>query len=301
MTWKNILGTAYGCMMAVFIACCPAVKAADMDPAATTTLAEQYLLLKLPKTDRVAFSGELDFQGADVGSGSILYPAPNAAGLIAALITHGLIVESQKSSQRTEAQKRADRIMEPFSPALENFSYPELAHPWLSGDSPSSPKRLAEDAASQEKGEWLIESAPVFLMAQDHRSLVLDNQVSIRTPGASEEAVQQVRVQIVSPPEESQDPTAAWTTDKGRKLKETCSRLFTESMDIALGVKADSTADRPFRTVRYLAGNAEKMERAQVIDKRCGRLLIKNLRGTLMSVPVKPLDTDCPKVGFGGI
>jgi hypothetical protein len=48
-----------------------------------------------------------------------------------------------------------------------------------------------------------------------------------------------------------------------------------------------SNNDQPFRTIRYLEGTAEKMERAQLINEHCGRLLIKTLRGSLMSVPAK--------------
>lgn len=48
-----------------------------------------------------------------------------------------------------------------------------------------------------------------------------------------------------------------------------------------------SNTDQPFRTIRYVEGTAEKMERAQLVSEHCGRLVIKTLRGSLMSVPVK--------------
>ena len=45
-------------------------------------------------------------------------------------------------------------------------------------------------------------------------------------------------------------------------------------------------AEAPQRTVRYRQGNAERIERAQVLAERCDRLLLRNLRGWLLSVPV---------------
>ncbi len=37
-----------------------------------------------------------------------------------------------------------------------------------------------------------------------------------------------------------------------------------------------------------MEGGTERIERAQVLHEQCGRLMIKTLRGALMSVPVAP-------------
>jgi hypothetical protein len=53
-----------------------------------------------------------------------------------------------------------------------------------------------------------------------------------------------------------------------------------------LDASAEDT--KPFKMVRYPEGGAEKMERTQIINDRCDGMVIRNLRGAFMSVPVKP-------------
>jgi hypothetical protein len=57
---------------------------------------------------------------------------------------------------------------------------------------------------------------------------------------------------------------------------------------------AKASPDAPHRTVRYRLGGEERMERAQVLSERCDRLLIRNLRGWLMSVPVQCAQETAP-------
>jgi hypothetical protein len=216
----------------------------------------------------------------------MLYPAPNAVVFLASVITHGLIVESQKSSQRKEAQEHADKVLDSYQPILSAFSYQQLVRPWVDGMLPESSKALIGDAQSLGSNDWLIETTPVFLMAQDQRTLILDAIVSIRAPGV---AGYQSRIRVISPTEESEDPAGTWTADQGKKLKEVSAWLFSESLNIAMSTAVAGTdkIDQPFRTIRYLEGTSEKMERAQLIGEHCGRLIIKTLRGLLLSVPVK--------------
>jgi hypothetical protein len=49
--------------------------------------------------------------------------------------------------------------------------------------------------------------------------------------------------------------------------------------------------------VRYNEGGTERMERAQVVSEQCGQLVLRTLRGNLISVPVKsavPGEASCP-------
>jgi hypothetical protein len=245
--------------------------------------------LKLPEDDKVMFSGAVDHDGASVGSHSMMYPAPNAAGFIAAVITHGVIVESQKSSQRKKAQESADKVLAPYQAILNTVSYQQLARAWADGTLPESSRKLIGATESPGSEEWLMKIAPVFVMAQDRRMLSIDALVSIYGPSASGDAAYQSRIQVISPAVESEDPAGAWAADEGKKLKEVSTWLFSESVNIAMRMAVDGTGknDQPFRTVRYLEGTAEKMERAQLVSEHCGRLLIKTLRGSLMSVPVQ--------------
>lgn len=249
--------------------------------------------LKLPKTNTVAFSGALDFEGANVGTPSMLYPAPNAAAFLVSVVTHGLIVESQKDSQRKKAQEQADRVLEPYRSILDAMTYPQLAQPWLEDSFPESRKKLLADDVSPEAGDWSMESVPVLLMAQNQKALILDNLISVRAPNASEDAVQHLHIRVISPTVEGQDPASSWMADQGSKLKKMSVWLFSESMRIAMDKAIpDASNDQPFRTIRYMSAGAEKMERAQLISQSCDRLLIRTLRGSLMSVPARPLPSN---------
>ena len=245
--------------------------------------------LRLPDDGKVAFNGALDHGGASVGSPSMLYPAPNAAGFIAAVITHGLIVESQKNTQRKKAQENADRVLDPYRSLLDVVTYEELARAWGERMPQEGARKLIGPSEAPAIGEWLIEAKPVFTMAQDQRTLRLDAAITIRAPDAADSAASQYHILVISPAVSSESLTEAWTASEGKALREASAWLFSESVEIAMRATTDNVemADRPFRTIRYLEGQTEKMERAQLISEHCGRAIIKTLRGALMSVQLK--------------
>lgn len=284
---RSRLGTllgVVGCVMTLGLNTCLAAEAVG----GQATRGRSWTL-KLPTDDRVVFSGALDFEGASVNSGSMMYPAPNPGVFLASVITHALIVGVQKNSQREKAQESADKVLDPYQSILSVVSYQELAHHWVDGMLPGSSRKLISAAESPGRDEWLIETTPVFLMAQDQRTLSLDAVVSIRAPGAPASAGSQSHIRVIAPAEGSTDLAATWVADQGKKLKEVSAWLLSESLNIAMSAAIDGSGQtgQPVRTVRYLEGTTEKMERAQLISERDGRLLIKTLRGSLMSVPVK--------------
>lgn len=291
--WLRLgLGKALGafcCVMTLGLATGWAADSTESEPGAGGVIGGRGWALKLLEDDQPVFSGALDYDGASVGSHSMLYPAPNAAGFIAAVITHGLIVESQKNNQRKTAQESADKVLDPYQSLLSTISYRQLAQPWVEDVQPGAGRKLIDATESPKSDEWLIEATPVFLMAQDRRTLSLDVLVSIREPGAKGDNGHQQRIRVISPAVEGEDPVGAWAADEGRKLKEVSAWLFSESLNIAMRTVIDGAGknDQPFRTIRYLEGTAEKMERAQLISEHCGRLVLRTLRGSLMSVPVK--------------
>lgn len=286
------LGTllwVFGCVMALGFNACLADEPVGTERADGLVTLGRSWTLKLPTDDRVVFSGALDFEGASANPGFMMYPAPNPGVFLASVVTHALIVGTQKSSQREQAQESADKVLDPYQPILSTVSYQELARRWVDGMLPGSSRKLIGAAESPARDEWLIETTPVFLMAQDQRTLSLDAVVSIRAPGAPASAGSQSHIRVIAPAEESADLAATWTEDQGKKLKEVSTWLFSESLNIAMSAAIDGTGQtgQPFQTIRYLEGKTVKMERAQLISEHCGRLIIKTLRGLLLSVPVK--------------
>ena len=292
----KVLG-AFCCVLTLGLSSCWAATSTESDSGVGQVAARSWSL-KLPADDKLVFSGALNSDGAGVNSPSILYPAPSVGGFIAAVITHGLIVESQKIRQQKKAQEDADKVLDPYQSILSLITYPQLARPWVEKMQPGSGRRLVSATESPQSDAWLIEATPVFLMAQDRRTLSLDSLVSMRAPGTTENTGLQYRIRVISPVVESEDSAGAWSSDAGKKLNEVSAWLFSESLNIAtqMAIEGTDKNDRPFQTIRYLEGTTEKMERAQLISAHCGRLLIKTLRGSLMSVPAK---TSMPPVSSG--
>ena len=92
----KVLG-AFCCVMTLGLSSCWAAKSAESDYGDGQVIGDRSWSLRLPADDKIVFNGALNSDGGVVSSPSILYPAPNVGGFIAAVITHALIVESQKT------------------------------------------------------------------------------------------------------------------------------------------------------------------------------------------------------------
>lgn len=244
--------------------------------------------MRLPEMENVLYQGVVNHDAAGTGTGSMLYPAPHPAVFLAALITHGIINESVKSSQKTKLQEEADKVLLPYQAVLAGYRYNELMQPGLARIPFGGGKKLighSEKSAT----DWLVESTPVFSMTQDQSAIILDNLISIYAPGQQESAEYKNIVRVVSRPWNGQDPMSHWSAENGRKLKEASVGLFAESVDIALNDAMDRAKPNNLahKTFRYLEGGTEKMERGQLIREQCDRVVIRTLRDAPMSIPVR--------------
>lgn len=263
------------------------------DPAAIAAPAAPpgpHWTLHAPKTSRVPFQGAVSFDEAGEGQGNMVYPAIGGlVGFAAAIVTHGLIVQGQKSAEKTRLQVQADKVLTPFGDVLQNFQLAELMRKGLEKTTVVGQKKLAEELASDEPG-WIIDSLPVFSMTQDRGAIILDNVLMVRKPGSTAETAYKNTVRVVSDAQKSEDLQTHWHADGGARLKDESIRLFAHSLDLVLAEaqREGASTDQPVRkTVRYMEGTKEKMERGEVMAERCGRVVIKTLRGWVMSVPAK--------------
>jgi hypothetical protein len=242
--------------------------------------------LRLPKEEAVTFRGVVNFDSAGAGGGAMLYPAAGAGGFIAAVITHGLLVESAKNTQRKALQDDADKVLLPYRAVLDGIKHPELMRKAVDRSAFASGGKLL--GASEPGGTaWVLESAPAYGMTQDERALVLDNSVMIYRGEEGSSSAYQAVIRVVSQPRTKKDPQAFWNGNEGLALKEEIISLLAHSLGLALHDARAAGASDPavFKTVRYREGAAGKMERAQLIARRCSRDVIRTLRGWLMSVP----------------
>lgn len=244
--------------------------------------------MRLPEIENVLYQGVVNPDAAGTRTGSMLYPAPHPAVFLAALITHGIINESVKSSQKTKLQEEADKVLLPYQAVLAGYRYNELMQQGLARISFGGGKKLI-GYSEKSAADWLVESTPVFSMTQDQSAIILDNLVLIHAPGQQESAEYKKIVRVVSRPWNGQDPVSHWSAENGRKLKEASVRLFAESVDMALNDAMDRAKPNNLahKTFRYLEGTNEKMERGQLMHEECDRVVIRTLRDAPMSIPVR--------------
>ena len=236
--------------------------------------------------DRVASNGLADFDKAGHGPGGMAYPAPNVAGFVAAILAHAMVESATQRQQRTKLQTAADQVLAPYRGVIDGIGNQDLGSAALALRPFGERKHLATDAGPS-ASEWTVVSNPHFYFTQDQRAFVLDNAVSIIPPGGTAAIYRNV-VRVVSGPGDEADPVARWTADDGRELRQAWASLFAESIDIALNDLQPATpaGAASFETVRYREGGSGRIERAQPLYTTCGRLVLRTLRKTLMSVPL---------------
>jgi len=259
--------------------------------------------LRPPRDDKLLFQGVVNSDdGTGRSANGMMYPAPNLVGFLASVVVHGLIESGAQQSQRSSQQRQADRVLAPYQPVLEGLSAKAvMAEALEAARVPGTSRLLGSEAASSgaaTPGTWWIESQPVFSMTQDQTAIVLDHALQVHAPGDASAEGTPVVVRVVSLPQPSSSMPAHWSDHQGENLRRETVRLLAESLDLALGSAAVAAAQRgaePHKTVRYTFGSAEKMERGQVVAESCERIVIRTLRGWLMSVPRRgAVPAGCP-------
>lgn len=257
--------------------------------------------LRAPTQEHVTFVGAVNFDSAGGPAGAMLYPAPNAAGLLAAIITHGVLAEATKKSEKEKLQQEANKVLQPYQPVLQSYGSRDLMQRALQRMPPGQQLLEGDDSA----GTGLtVETVPVFSLTQDQTAIVLDNDITVSGSGLGDARPYRNVVRVVSSVHAVADPSAYWTADQGERLKNESATLLAESLRIALQqATATPQAQAPvFKTIRYEEGSTEKMERGQPLEVRCDRVVLRTLRGWLMSVPRRANDVaaDAPCAASAG-
>lgn len=247
-------------------------------------------LVRVPVSDKLRFRG-LGNGDADLQAGyAMMYPGGTLPMFLASVIAHGLVSSSMQSSREAGVQAEADRVLAPYQPTLDLIAQRPVLQQALSQLKRAGTRQLLGENAAPE-GTWVLDVAPVFALTQDERALVLDSVVAVFAPEAPQKALYRSVVRIVSHPRPEQaqpeDRRKLWTADEGRMLKEESATLLAEGLELVLAELAAGPGgvEGTHRTVRYPIGGREQMERAALVAERCDRLVLKTLRGGLMSVP----------------
>lgn len=195
---------------------------------------------------------------------------------------------AMRSSEDLRLQEQADQVLLAHRPALDELGLAGVVQQAFEPSSPMGRRQVTAGTPAQDDAPmWRVEVLPLFLMAQDQRSLSASVVLRI-WPEASrpnDAPLAERTVLVVSNPVQAQDAQSHWQQSNALALRRVLSGLLAEAVELAARPEVDPTG--PQRTVRYLEGNREKAERAQVIETRCARTLMRNLRGWLLSVPVE--------------
>lgn len=245
-------------------------------------------VLQVPDNEPVSVTGVASFDGVGSGPGAMMYPAPNAVGFLAAIVTHGIVQGAQKRKQHDKVQEAANQVLQPYQPTLSGLRNRDVALAALTRMPFGDHKTLASEPQPH-SGAWRISASPHFSLTQDQRAFIVDNAITLHAPGVDAPSYQ-TSVRVISQPRDGEDLTSMWIANEGAELKKEWGYLFAESVDVALRALSSKTGDGPtlpFATMRYAEGGTEKIERAQPLYETCGRVVMKTLRGALMSVPAK--------------
>ncbi|MDB6060431.1 MAG: hypothetical protein JWM78_534 [Verrucomicrobiaceae bacterium] len=252
----------------------------------STVSANSAFTLKLPSGLGVPYHGEINFDQGAQNSASFLYPAPNLVGFLAAIATHAAIVDSVNNGKKTDLQTNADKILVPYKSVVSGFSYDMLKEQSLIKISQNNQK-IGTAIPSAEVDSWTLESVPVYIFSQDQKTLTLQNSVTVYFSNKSTAIVYQNLIKIISDPIFEKNPVEYWTQNEGEKLKNLSAELLAQSLKIATEeASKDPDIDvATYKTFHYYRGESEQIERGQLIANSCNRIVIRNLRGWIMSVP----------------
>jgi len=245
------------------------------------------LSLRIPREEKVSLAAIPNDDTVKGEPGSMLYYGPPAAALLG-VVAHGLIESHRQAKEKKNRNSMVDIVLVPYQPTLSRLTNSELMRLALQGLTTRGEKSLIGFSEPAGPG-WLIECSPKFFMTQDARALVLENSIVIHSPAASSPATFKNVVAVVGRPRERVGPDSenTWMIQEGGMLKAEIVDLTRESVDLALGElhgEFDGHA-ADYHTVRFAQGGAEKMERAQILKQTPQRVVLKTLRGWIMSVP----------------
>lgn len=261
----------------------PAIAQTDSRHGEMPTTGNQ-LVLKLPANKEVVFRGVVNFDEVGMAPAGMMYPAPNPIAFLAAIATHAIIMDGAKQHQSNRQQAEADKVLQPYQAVIEKMDAKAMMSDALASSSQGKHLKSVE-ATQHPQTDSILESTPVFWMTADQESIIVDNLLNIRHPGDTGKPTYSNVIRVISTAHNAQAAQAYWIGN-GQQLSAIAIKLLAESIDIGLNdANTASTEAKPFRTVRYYEGGQEKMERAQLLNEHCGRMILRTLRGTLMSVP----------------
>lgn len=260
--------------------------------AGTPAAVEPAWQLDPPKILGVEFRGLANFDSAGINAHSALVIGTGNAAFAAvtavSFLINAAVINGARESQKSRVQLEADKILLPYGSILANYRSRDLYAKALLQTRNMAPKSMSGKAGK-------VSASPVFSMTQDQKALVLDSVIEVREqefPALANTST----IRVVGRPKEGGDLTAYWTAQEGSALRSESESLLAEALEIALKFGNPSFVANPapaMKTLRFMQGDVERVERAEVLNQACSRTVFRTLRGSLMSVPTLRPDSGC--------
>ena len=243
------------------------------------------VVIETPKSDLPIVTGAINMDDAGIGPGGMIYIAPSAVGLIAGIITHALISESARSAEKFKIAGEANKVLQPYRAVLDTLKTSELLTAALAGLQKQG--TLITSATAVADSLTLALAELQFVLTQDQRAWIIQSSFVVTPVGTGTALEMPIFTRVISEPIEAADPISYWLDDDALRLRSLMTALLAETLDVVArhGPTAANDSVVTQRTFRYREGGQERMERAQLVGQECDRVLVKNLRGWLLSIP----------------
>jgi hypothetical protein len=232
------------------------------------------------------FRGLNNLDGAGQSQSAMLYPSPSPLGLLVGILTHAALSEGSQRNEALARQERANQVLGPYAASLSTVDKQDLLERTPNALQALGSVHAGAIASPAESPPWALAVLPIYTMTQDSKALIADVTLSLKSTAAPG-AARKIMIRVVSQPQNKSNLVAAWNAEDGALLKQEAVQLLALAIHHGMSelINTDTRPMAKERTVRFPQGGEVQMERAQVLDQRCGRSLLRNLRGELMSVP----------------
>ncbi|UZJ43678.1 hypothetical protein OOT55_13565 [Marinimicrobium sp. C6131] len=236
----------------------------------------------------------IEFRGVSssddsVGSANVLYSgAAGAGGVAAQIAAHAVMVQDAQDRKLENERERANRALEPVSEEVEALQS-------LDPGALTMPGHFIVQSELKESDplELYLETHPIFFVTENLENLSLKNVVVLRQPGrATEQPVYQNVVEIVSDAPIT-DYTEAHPGETG--LEDAVKTLYQKSVLLALDdIRGQlQTNSRQPETFRHQVNGVLRLERGVTVQESCSDLVLRNLRGWIISLPQTEKPDSC--------
>ncbi|WP_341939597.1 hypothetical protein [Marinimicrobium sp. C2-29] len=253
-----------------------------------STLADEPVSVIFANPEGIEFRGDASHDDS-VDSANVLYSGAAGAGGVAAQIAlHATMVQGAQDRKLEKSREQANLALEPVAEEVQELQ--SLDPATLSFPGRFSVRPWPGDADIQSVH---VETHPVFYVTENLDSLSVKNVLVLRKPGdPPEQPIYRNLVEVVS--DRLIDPDSEKGT-VGEGLEAAVRELYQTSVLIALDDMDGrlQAQDQQPETFRYDLDGELRLERGVMVRESCSDIVLRNLRGWLISFPKPDVETEC--------